>query len=132
MENEAIEAEPHPPHWLTLGATAAIIWFVHNMAWWMYRPYTPAYAEHYSWEAHDAAMGQARWWLVAGIVISYVLFTRRLVRSSWSGGLAYLVMWLFYVQSVLHILALLLTERPSPSDGEPFFGFLVSILGTEC
>jgi len=110
----------NPLRW-PLAKTLAIIVFIVGSTWVLYIPYTPGYDAHYGPESFASASLRASYWLGSCLLASYVLHTRRLARATHNGGVAYLLMMLFYA-FMLVVLAVIYFSGPRGEIGTtPFW-----------
>ena len=65
-------------------------------------------------------------WITICVSISYFLFTKRIIRTTWNEKLAHVLMWTLYICSILYMLILYIDipseEFKLTEPGEPFFG----------
>jgi hypothetical protein len=111
----------NPLEW-PLAKSFFLIGFIVATTWVAYVPYTPGYDAHYSGQSFASASVRASYWLASCLVISYVLHTRRLVRTQNSGEIAHILLMFFYVVMLLVLACIWSTTTIAKSDGEPFFG----------
>ncbi len=105
-----------------LAKTLCIIAFIVGSTWVLYVPYTPRYDAHYGAESFASASLRASYWLGSCLLASYVLHTRRLVRTTTSGEIAYILMILFHI-FMLIVLAVIYFSGPRGEIGiDPFWG----------
>jgi len=86
-----------------------------------YIPYTPGYDAHYRGQSFASASVRASALLAGCLLLSYVLHTRRLVRTQPTGAVAYTLMLLFYAFMLL-VLAVIYFSGPRGEIGTvPFW-----------
>jgi len=110
-----------PLYW-PLTKTLSLIGFIVGTTWIAYVPYLPSQDVHYSGESFARASVRASSWLASCLVLSYVLHTRRLVRTQNNGEIAHILLMFFYVVMLLALACIWSTTTIAQSDGEPLFG----------
>jgi hypothetical protein len=86
----------NPLEW-PLAKSCFIMGVIVATTWVAYVPYTPGYDAHYSGESFTSASVRAGYWLASCLVLSYLLHTRRLVRTQNQGEIAHILLMFFYV-----------------------------------
>lgn len=123
MEPPVVELDqPSPPHWLVLAKTVVLTFLIYKSARLLYVPYTPMHDPNYTRASFLAATERVCAWIGLCSLFAYVLYTRRLVRTTWSGKLAYRMMIAAHVYFIFFIIDLLISIPPDHYDNEPFFG----------
>jgi hypothetical protein len=69
-------------------------------------------------------------WIISLVIISYILFTRRLIRDTWNSQMAFILMWIFYSFSIIYSIILYIDipneDFKLTEPGEPLFGLVLS------
>jgi predicted membrane-bound spermidine synthase len=96
--------------------------FIYISALVLYIPFTPKYASHSPLSVLAEATDRVCIWIGTCIVLSYMLHTSRLVRSTSNGRYAYWMMWWLYGSLLLFMILLYLMLPSDEIDADPFWG----------
>jgi len=107
--------------WLALPVALSIAFCIKQIAWLLYDPYRISNDPDFTPARFEAAGDRVCGWILASIGVSYVLFTHKLNLSSWSGRIAYIMMWGGYLYLLFFMVYILVVSTDQPTmDNVPF------------
>lgn len=82
------------PLWLACLIPVPLGFLINRIARLLYEPYLPCCDPTYSGAQFTAASERACIWIMVGIIVTDLFYTRKLHLTKWSGRVSYALMWL--------------------------------------
>lgn len=91
------------PLWLACLIPVILGFVINRIARFLYEPYLPCCDPTYSGAQFIAASERACIWIMVGIIITDLFYTRKLHLTKWSGRVSYALMWLVYIYLLFNL-----------------------------